>query len=168
MFVFQAAALGPQFKNVQGGCIINKQRRLCEALNTFRIQLLHFMLFHFTPADFFKPYFTFGRENPLYQLTGTHLKGEQGHTGLFTRMHHRITGQVQGECCFTHGRTGSEDDQVGCLPAIRYTIQRRETAGYTCYIFIFMTKIFDPLDGIYQYGVNRFKVLTQVIIGNLK
>ncbi len=126
------------------------------------------MLFHFTPADFFKPYFTFGRENPLYQLTGTHLKGEQGHTGLFTRMHDRITGQVQGECCFTHGRTGSEDDQVGCLPAIRYTIQRRETAGYTCYIFIFMTKIFDPLDGIYQNGVNRFKVLTQVIIGDLE
>ena len=65
------------------------------------------MLFHFPPADLFQPDLTFRRKDTLNQLTGTHLKGEQGHTGLFTRMHHCITGQVQGEGRFTYRRTGS-------------------------------------------------------------
>ena len=104
----------------------------------------------------------------MYQLTGTHLQREQGHTGWLAGVHGSIACQVKGESGFTHGRPRSQDDKIRILPAIGHFIELGKSTGNTGYIFVLMPHIFDTLNGFYQHRIDGIEVFTQVIVGNLK
>jgi hypothetical protein len=59
----------------------------------------------------------------------------------------RIAGKVQGKCCFTHRRTGRQDNQGPFLPAVGYFIKVGKAAGHTGKFLIAVAHVLNALDG---------------------
>ena len=127
MLVFQPAAFGSQFKNIQRGSIVDKDGSLGQLCNSFCNSCFISCSSSLPRAIFSSQISLSAAKNTLNQLTGTHFQAEKRHRGGLGRMKGRTAGQVKGKGRFTDGRTGSQDDQVSWLPAIRYPIQGRET-----------------------------------------
>src|SRR5688572_21053841 len=80
----------------------------------------------------------------------------------------RIACEVQCESRFTNCGTCSENDKVGILPPIRYTVQPGESTWYAGKIVIPAPQVFDTLNRLHQYAIDGIEIFTQVIIGDLE
>ena len=128
MFRLQAAALGPDFRYRNARRIVDIEGRIHEDAGCIG-QLVPFLLggnaARPEPGAVHQ-----GRraEQALYQLFPGHFQGEEGHAPM-GRGNTHILCDIQDEGRFTHGRAGSDDDEIPLLEPACQGIQGRESAG---------------------------------------
>src|SRR6201999_1896919 len=121
-----------------------------------------------SPGNLFHIDLALGAENTLDKLGRAHFQAKEGNGRRFRGMQGCVPRQVERKSRFTDCRPGSEDYEVGRLPAVRDPVQTGKPAGDPGDLFLLVPQVFDALDRLDQHRIDTVEVLPKVVVGDLE
>ena len=161
MFAHQSAGLGTQFEDGERRRVVHVERGVYQVAQLV-VQLLPLVVGQLTTLDLLARYLADVRYQTVHQLHVAHFEREQGH-GIVI-VHGNVLGHGQHEGRLTHSRTGSDDDEVGVLPARGHLVQLREAALQSAQTVGTRGRLLYQLVGLGDDGVDLRVVLLHVLL----
>ena len=127
MFANEAACLGAQFEDVERSRIVNVDGSTYELVEP-SVELCQFWVGELSALQFLTRYVTHVDNQSVNELHVSHFKRE--HSNWNAHIHCHALHHGEDECCLTHSRTGSDDDEVGGLPSVGGFVQFLIACGY--------------------------------------
>ena len=165
MLAYQTACFRTQLENGQRRSIIHIERRIQQVLQLI-VQLLPFVIRQLSALDFLTRNLADIRNQTVHQLDVTHFKREQRHR--IPIINGNILRHRKYESRLTHGRTGSDNNKVGILPAGSHLVQFREATFKTAQTVGSRRSFLNQLIGFVNHRIDLRIILFHVLLRNLK
>ena len=161
--VLELARLAHEFHDAEVGVVIDKQRSLVNRRHCGD-NLLDFVRTELAVAEPTLVHLRLRAKQTLGELDAVHFQAEKGN--VLAVANGCICGNRHRERCFTHTRTGCENDQVGILETVREFIQFRNARRHARNAAI--TTVVDAFQKRRHKVVDRLQGVAHLVIGNRK
>ncbi|CDE65407.1 uncharacterized protein BN646_00290 [Parabacteroides sp. CAG:409] len=165
MLTDQTTRLGSQLEDRQTWCIIHINGSIIKFLNLI-VHLFPFVFLQPSALDLLTRNLTDIHYKTIYELDVTHFQREQSYRCIEVDSH--VLGHRKDKSCFTHSRTGSNNNQVRILPTGSNLVKSVKACTQTTQTFFLIGCIFQHLQGFLDNRINLRHVFLYVTLRNLK